>query len=105
PIDIARAERSHFDFTAREWRIPGRLTKTGDPYLIPLNDLAVLIIQQAMLRTDGTHLFPGMGSRRGGHIGASSIRARFDRAVRALKKRGAWPEGPHIELYDFRRYG
>lgn len=92
-------------FERWEWRIPSRLTKTQQPYLIPLSDLAVKIVRQAMDRSEGEHLFPGMGGRRGSHIGPSSIRARFDRGIRALRSRGAWPEGPRIELYDFRRFG
>lgn len=105
PIDIQRARISDFDFVTREWRIPGRRTKTGEPYLIPLTDFTVPIIESAMARSGGDYLFQGSGARQNSHIANTTMRARFYRAVADIKERSEWPPGPRLELYDFRRYG
>lgn len=105
PIDIARARIEDFDFTAKEWRIPGDLTKTGDPYFIPLTDVTLALVEEATARVDGDLLFPGIGTCRDKHISEATMYGRFVRAVKEIKKRGEWPDGPTMELYDFRRFG
>jgi integrase len=49
---------------AREWRLPGSRTKNGHAHVVPLSDLAIQIIKEAMADAgEGTFLFPcGKGS-------------------------------------------
>jgi integrase len=49
--EVAGMARSEVDLTAREWRLPGSRTKNGHAHVVPLSDLAVSIIKEALADT------------------------------------------------------
>ena len=46
--EVAGIIADELDLTAREWRLPGSRTKNGHPHVVPLSDLAIEIIKEAM---------------------------------------------------------
>jgi integrase len=46
--EVAGMTRSEIDLKAREWRLPGTRTKNGFDHLVPLSDLALSIIKEAI---------------------------------------------------------
>lgn len=62
--EVAGIVRTEIDLKAREWRLPGSRTKNGHAHIVPLSDLAITIIKEAMADAgDGAALFPcGNGS-------------------------------------------
>lgn len=46
--EVAGMAASQIDLKAREWRLPGSRTKNGHPHVVPLSDLAIEIIREAM---------------------------------------------------------
>src|SRR5262245_34963835 len=42
--EVAGMQRAELDLAAREWKLPGARTKNGHPHIVPLSDLAVIII-------------------------------------------------------------
>jgi integrase len=62
--EVAGMTRAELDLNAREWRLPGARTKNASAHTVPLSDLALSIIEEAI--TDAgksTHIFPcGKGS-------------------------------------------
>jgi integrase len=62
--EVAGILQSELDLKAREWRLPGSRTKNGHAHVVPLSDLAIQIIKEAMADAgEGTFLFPcGKGS-------------------------------------------
>lgn len=105
PIDIARARRSHFNFAEKEWAIPWDYTKTDDPYIIPLTDTVMALVEKAMAKTNSPYLFPGAAHAATEHILPNSMNSRFKTAIADLTEAGDWPEGRRMQPYDIRRYG
>jgi len=62
--EVAGMVPAELDLSAREWRLPGARTKNGFPHTVPLSDLAISIIKEAMADAGkGKSLFPnGSGS-------------------------------------------
>jgi integrase len=62
--EVAGIVRAELDLKAREWRLPGRRTKNGHPHVVPLSDLAIELIEDALADAgEGEPLFPcGKGS-------------------------------------------
>lgn len=56
--------RAELDLAAREWRLPGERTKNAHAHVVPLSDMAVAIIEEAMADSgEGDVVFPcGKGS-------------------------------------------
>jgi integrase len=46
--EIAGMRRSELDLQAREWRLPGSRTKNGHAHVVPLSELAIGLIREAM---------------------------------------------------------
>jgi integrase len=46
--EVAGMVSAEIDFRSREWRLPAARTKNGHPHLVPLSDLAIEIINDAM---------------------------------------------------------
>ena len=46
--EVAGIVASELDLDAREWRLPGSRTKNGHPHVVPLSDLAIEIIKEAI---------------------------------------------------------
>jgi integrase len=62
--EVAGILRSELDQRAREWRLPGSRTKNGYAHVVPLSDLAIKLIEDALAAAGhGEPLFPcGDGS-------------------------------------------
>jgi integrase len=62
--EVAGMTRAELDPKAREWRLPGTRTKNGFDHVVPLSDLALSIIKEAIADAgDGAAIFPcGKGS-------------------------------------------
>jgi integrase len=62
--EVAGITRPEIDLKAREWRIPGTRTKNGHSHVVPLSDLAIEIIKEAVADAEeAEQLFPcGKGS-------------------------------------------
>lgn len=58
--EVAGMRKKEIDFKAKEWRLPGERTKNGHPHVVPLTDMAVELIKEAIARTDDedTAVFP-----------------------------------------------
>ncbi|MFW6028059.1 MAG: tyrosine-type recombinase/integrase [bacterium] len=50
--EVAGMRRDELDLDARTWSLPGSRTKNGHPHLVPLSDLAVEIIEEALADAD-----------------------------------------------------
>jgi integrase len=48
-------ERSELDLTARIWLLPGARTKNTHPHSVPLSDLAISIIEEAIADADDSY--------------------------------------------------
>ena len=46
--EVAGMTRAELDLTAREWRLPGERTKNAHPHVVPLSDMAVSIVEEAL---------------------------------------------------------
>jgi integrase len=46
--EVAGITRAELDLKAREWRLPGSRTKNGHAHVVPLSDLAISIIKEAL---------------------------------------------------------
>ena len=62
--EVAGMVPAELDLKAREWRLPGERIKNGHAHVVPLSDLAIEIIKEAMADAgEGAPLFPaGNGS-------------------------------------------
>jgi integrase len=62
--EVAGVTRGELDLKAQEWRLPGSRTKNGHPHVVPLSDLAISIIKEALADAGkGEPVFPcGKGS-------------------------------------------
>lgn len=58
PGEVAGIHRKEIDLAKRVWTIPAARSKNGHEHLVPLNDLAMMIVQEQMRQTNGDFLFP-----------------------------------------------
>jgi len=57
--EVSGITRAELDLKAREWRLSGARTKNGHPHVVPLSDLAIEIIDEALEAAGKRHeLFP-----------------------------------------------
>ena len=62
--EVSGMTRAEIDLKAREWRLPASRTKNAHAHVVPLSDLAMDIIREAMAEAgEGQPIFP---ARRGG---------------------------------------
>jgi integrase len=60
--EVAGIVRSELDLKAREWRLPASRVKNNHAHVVPLSDLAITIIKEAMAAAgQGAALFPCNG--------------------------------------------
>lgn len=104
PIDVAGARCEEFDLAKRLWTIPPSRTKTKFEYLIPLSDVAMELVREALTHTsDGEWLFPKARGA-GGHMPEHTMTSRWVIVRDQLLKADQLPDRD-IELYDCRRFG
>lgn len=105
PVDIARAEVSEFNLSTKTWRIPEWKTKTKEEYVIPLSDVAVRLVKQAMaLNPSSPWLFPRKGRTGVPHMARDAMSQRWLQVRDYLLESGDLHD-EDIELYDCRRFG
>jgi integrase len=85
--EVAGMTRAELDLKAREWRLPGSRTKNGHPHVVPLSNLAIGLIKDALEDTgEGAQVFPcGEGS-----LSPVAVARTFLRAYETSKER---PQG------------
>jgi integrase len=75
--EVSGMTRGEIDLSAREWRLPGSRTKNAHPHVVPLSDLAIEIIGEALADSGNAEsVFPnGHGSVSAVAVGKAIIRA------------------------------
>jgi integrase len=99
--EVAGMVAPEIDLKAREWRLPGTRTKNAHPHVVPLSDLAIKIIKEAMADAgeDGS-IFPcGEGSLSPAAVARTILRANETTKERTLGRFGIAPWSAH----DLRR--
>jgi integrase len=78
--EVAGMTRAELDWSAREWRLPGHRTKNGHAHVVPLSDLAIEIIKEALADAGkGAPVFPiGGGSLSPMVVARTILRANTD---------------------------
>lgn len=95
--EVAQAARSEFDLDERLWTIPAERSKNGKAHRVPLSDLAMQIIKEALeLAGDSPYLFPSPHG--GGKEPVDS--GALTRAVARLRQ---CTNIPHFTVHDLRR--
>jgi integrase len=85
--EIVGAEVSEFDLEESVWTIPAERSKNGLAHRVPLSDLAINIIKQAMADADGSeYVFPGR--REGSSLTAAAVNHALRLALQPTKKNG-----------------
>src|SRR5262249_28653028 len=99
--EVAGMVPAELDLKAREWRLPGVRTKNGHPHVVPLSDLAIEIIKEAMADAGkGAPLFPaGKGSLPPAAVARTIVRAHATSKERPHGRFGIAPWSAH----DLRR--
>jgi integrase len=100
--EVAGMMLSEIDLKAREWRLPGGRTKNGHAHVIPLSDLALALIEEAMADAGekSAHVFPcGNGSLSPVAVARTILRANEKTKERPLGRFGVAPWSAH----DLRR--
>jgi integrase len=99
--EIAGMTRGELDMKAREWRLPGSRTKNGHAHVVPLSNLAMEIIREAMADAgDVDPIFPcGDGSLSPVAVARTILRANETSQERPLGRFGIAPWSAH----DLRR--
>jgi integrase len=95
--EIAGMRRDELDMKARTWRLPGSRTKNAHPHVVPLSDLAISIIEEALADAgESPFIFP--------NLTAHAIARMIGRAQEVSKER---PQGrfgiAHWSAHDLRR--
>jgi integrase len=55
--EVAGMRRDELDLDTQTWHLPGSRTKNGHPHTVPLSDLAVVIIREALTDAGGDDVF------------------------------------------------
>lgn len=100
--EVAGIVRAELDLAAREWRLPGSRTKNGHAHVVPLSDLALAIIKEAMtdIVARSESIFPcGEGSLSPVAVARTILRANEISKERPLGRFGIAPWSAH----DLRR--
>jgi integrase len=93
--------RDELDLTAREWRLPASRVKNKHAHTVPLTDMAVAVIKDALADTAGSDfVFPcGAGHLSGAAVARTIVRAHETDRDRPLGRFGFAPWSAH----DLRR--
>jgi integrase len=101
--EVAGMRRGELDLKHALWSLPGSRTKNGHPHAVPLSDVAIGIIEEALADGDGTFVFPSDDSA-SGTVPPRSIAKTLLHALKPTKeyqkgRLGLTPFTPH----DLRR--
>jgi integrase len=93
--------RSELDLKAREWRLPGTRTKNATSHAVPLSDIALAVIREALADAgDSEFLFPSEE----GHLSSAAVARTIVRAHEADEDRPLGRFGiPSWSAHDLRR--
>jgi len=99
--EVAGMRRDELDLSARTWALPGSRTKNGHPHLVPLSELAMTIIREALADAgDSPFVFPCGAAPLAPHAVARTI-------ARAQETGEDRPQGrfgiAHWTAHDLRR--
>ena len=72
--------RSEIDLKKKLWSLPGARVKNGHQHTVPLSDLAVTVIREAMADSNGEAIFPD-------DDGSPLISSRITRAVLRVREK------------------
>jgi integrase len=100
--EVAGMMRAELDLKAREWRLPGARTKNGHPHVVPLSELALSIVKEALADAGemAAFVFPcGEGSLSPVAVARTILRANDKTKERPLGRFGIAPWSAH----DLRR--
>jgi integrase len=99
--EVAGMTRSELDLKAREWRLPASRVKNKCAHAVPLSDMAIAVINNALAdAVDGGFLFPcGAGHLSGAAVARTIVRAHETDEARPLGRFGIAPWSAH----DLRR--
>jgi integrase len=99
--EVAGMRCAELDLKAREWRLPGARTKNGHAHVVPLSELAIRIIKEAIADAgDSGPIFPcGDGSLSPVAVARTILRANEVSKARPLGRFGIAPWSAH----DLRR--
>lgn len=98
--EVFAADRAEFNLKTREWVIPARRAKNGQPHIVPLSAAAVAVIEAVPVVEDSAKLFPARGNPEKNPSGISKAISRVERAVDNAIGRD---KGEHWTLHDIRR--
>ena len=90
--EVARMEWGELDFEKKLWTLPKERTKNNEPHIVPLNDVAIAILE-ALPRVSDTYVFSTNGTA------PSSGYSKGKRRLGALLP----PKMPPWRLHDLRR--
>jgi integrase len=99
--EVAGMRRGELDLKRRLWSLPGSRTKNEHPHAVPLSDLALGIIEEALVDADGSEfVFPSDG----GPMPARSVAKTIIRAneITAEHPKGRFGLAP-FATHDLRR--
>jgi integrase len=92
--EVCGMGREELDLDKRLWSLPGARTKNGVGHEVPLSDLAIALIREALAAGDSPFVFPdGAGARLPVAVAAQVYHAH---------RRGRSPL-PHFTVHDLRR--
>jgi integrase len=82
--EISGMTRNELDLKHRLWSLPGARTKNGHPHTVPLSDLAVTLIREALADADGEVVFP---AEAGGPLASPVVTRAIARAHETSKEK------------------
>lgn len=99
--EVAGMTRAELDLAGRSWSLPGSRTKNGHGHLVPLSDIAMTIIGEALADAgDSPFVFPcGAGSLAPTAVARTIVRAHETSKQRPLGRFGI----AHWTAHDLRR--
>jgi integrase len=99
--EVAGMTRAELDLAGRSWSLPGSRTKNGHGHLVPLSDLALSIVNEAMADAGNSpFVFPcGAGSLAPTAVARTVVRAHEASQKRPLGRFGI----AHWTAHDLRR--
>jgi integrase len=97
---VFEADRAEFDLKAKEWIIPARRSKNGQPHIIPLAPAVVALVKSIPEVEGSAKLFPAKGNRDNGPSGITKAQQRLSKEVDRLLER---EDSTRWTLHDIRR--
>jgi integrase len=100
--EVAGIVPAELDLPAREWRLPGSRSKNGHAHTVPLSDLAISLVKEALADTGkgAKFLFPNPDGD--GSLPAAAVARTISRAHEADKERSRFGIA-HFTAHDLRR--